>query len=167
MASAIDYKITPTPPTIKSNPFVIVRLPQMVHQDEVFIPGGWWEGIPQCWELVNIKLSVVADANAANRNLRIMLLDEILNQNSLSYITSPNITASQTKTFSLMEYNYFYASMVPGSTYAVAAAYPIQFAGDEVLRIYLGTAQVGDTVDGYVRLKYINRQLRIPTPYKD
>jgi len=164
----IDY--TPTPPDLKLGPFIDIALPQLSGTNVYRIYAGWWAGYAQHWSFVGANFTIVTDATVANRQIRIQQQNNKQGIYAVhQYLRTANVAASTTNTF-LIGTNVIHTK--GSADYAVDQALSILkdgmiIRGDNSFNIYIDTGKAGDTLNGWIRLRYMNRELGIPTPYDE
>jgi len=153
--------IKPTPLTRLDSPYLdlTVTLPG---NEAYYIFAGKNQGVPQIWELDSLICTLICDATVANRYIYARVYSD-LGLGLLIGVQSPAVLASTTKTLVIGPYMYMSGAVVPGDF--IAGVKPIVISGDNVLKIYIGSGQAGDTYTAHLRLKYLNYELGIQTPY--
>lgn len=161
--------LTPTPLPREAGPYIVVDLPPMTGVDTLELYGGHWEKTPQIWQMESLYLTLTCSADVANRSLRVYQRSQKINEayNNLWYVKTPSITASQVKTFNIAPFGFVEGSAEYGADFAMGIHFPISFGGFEYLYILTAAGEAADALIGKIKLKYMNRELRIPTPYND
>lgn len=159
---------TPTPPDARSSPYVDVRIPTISGTNVHYINAGFWEAIAQHWSVESINLTLVTDATVANRQIRLQVQNNPEGEASLvNYFGSPDVAASTTHNFGVhgMGYVSGSATIKLSSSIGLTRRDGLVIRGRDRLVMYIDTGKAGDTLDGWVRLRYMNKELGLPTPY--
>lgn len=114
------------------------------------------------WELMNVSIKLVADANVANRFVTVSCYN-ISRSVKFDTIVSVAITAGQTKYVQIGRYNAFsdMSPRIAGTYYSGIGEGAYQFSGDSYLQLWVQNGLPGDVWEYKMQLKYLNRILNI------
>lgn len=156
-------EITPTPLTRLDSPYLGIDIPLLPGTEPFILHAGKFGGVPQVWSLDYAAVQLQCDATVANRFIYARLYPDV-GASMLMGVQSPAILASTTKSLALVGYTYLSGAVSPHD-YLVGISNGMVISGDNYLKIYIGAGQLGDIMSGVLRLKYLNYELGIQTPY--
>ena len=162
-----DTIMTPTPPTLLAGPYVDIHYSGQTGVDRVIVIGGYYQQIPQIWSIESLYIRLVCDATIANRYIksRIYPYYNVGDAVHTTFMFSAGpAAASETKISKIGHYVYV------GGNEAVdadgrAGIDDTVIGGSDAAVNYISAGVAGDLWSIFLRLKYRNRDLGIPTPY--
>lgn len=158
-------EITPTPPTKDDGPYVTIQLPISNPVDYYDVKAGWYGRTPQIWGLEHLRVVLTTSADVANRAITLRHVhSSLFNTTYLWTVGGGNVAASSTGYLTVLPVANLATASI--NTY-VGLSRPYLFQGDELMRLFVSAAQAADTWLAIYRLKYMNRELGMPTPYDE
>jgi len=162
-----DIIITPTPPTELQSPYVDIQLKDLPGDTVVYIPGGLYLSVPQIWSLNALYIRTVADATVANRNQKCYIMPNRNISNLIPpvfAVSGSTIVASETKTLLVGDYQFVTSAGVD-TDFDIGIGDGHLINTDDFLRLFLSGGQAGDLWQFFLRIRYLNPVLGLPTPY--
>lgn len=157
------YWIKPAPPVRADGPYVKINLPTNVGDNTIKILAGSVRGVRQYWALQEANLRLVADANAANRRIKIYkYTDSITNQASWCF-KGQEVAATEDKSLQVAGAQYFHNAGEDTYDIIGIANESLVICGENYLALYIASAQVGDVMSGNITLKYLNWSWGLPS----
>jgi hypothetical protein len=157
-----DYEVTLKPITNRTKAPIALTDPIVITGVDTYaIIAGWWFDIPNCWELIALRMVLTTDATVANRNILAKFAPN--GSNIVQQLTGDDVAASTTVSHYVNKMTYKGDWNV--GTNAGFSNEGILLHGDGRVTISVDTGKAGDTLSIRSQWKWKNWDYGMDLPY--